>query len=139
MAERLSVTTAVIGLLAVGGRIMESIWDLDPPATMQRTPALGQALHEVKQCRSTVHLLYKTLSLLEAARLPLAARAAWIAVDDLVATLTDTVLAFSDLQAVCDELDRDTASGCGQRIGALCSRIRWQSLSMNLMMTILKW
>ncbi|KAM4057263.1 hypothetical protein HRG_004093 [Hirsutella rhossiliensis] len=150
MGEILSITTAIIGLLAVGGRTMERIWDLNLPAT-KHSPALCHALQEVKQCRSTVTLLYKTLSLLEAGRLPLAERAAWIAVDDLAATLTDTVLAFSDLQAVCDELDQsrhlasiaaapgpETTSAYAQRIGALCSRIRWQSLSMNLMITILK-
>ncbi|PHH91153.1 hypothetical protein CDD83_1487 [Cordyceps sp. RAO-2017] len=144
--ERLSVATAIIGLLAVGGKIMEKIWDLNLPST-KHTPALTQALHQVKQCRSTVHILYKTFCRLEAARLPFPERAAWIAVDDLIATLADTVLAFSDLQIICDALERQrlepsgaaaSAPGYDDRLGALCSRMRWQSLSMTIMMTILK-
>ncbi|UNI13944.1 hypothetical protein JDV02_000631 [Purpureocillium takamizusanense] len=151
--EKLSVTTAIIGLLAVGGRTIDAIWDLNLPAT-KVTPYLNQALQEIKQARSTVHILYKTFALLESARLPFPQRGTWIAVDDLIATLTDTVLAFSDLQTLCAQLeaqrqgllvsDATTPScnagdaDCGQRITALCARIRWHNLSMTMMMTILK-
>ncbi|PNY28467.1 Uncharacterized protein TCAP_01606 [Tolypocladium capitatum] len=147
MAEKLSVTTAIIGLLAVGGRTIDTIWDLTLPAT-DAAPALAQALHEVKQCRSTVHILYRTFSLLESARLPFPARITWIAVDDLIVTLTDTVLAFSDLQRLCAALDLDRRApptpgalptrACHQRLADLCARIRWHNLSMTMMTTILK-
>ncbi|POR32771.1 Uncharacterized protein TPAR_07017 [Tolypocladium paradoxum] len=147
MGEKLSVTTAIIGLLAVGGRTIDTIWDLNLPST-ERTPVLVQALQEVKQCRSTVHILYKTFSLLESARLPFPERGTWIEVDDLIATLTDTVLALSDLQGLCAALDlqrqglaaTDALRPCDydQRIGGLCARIRWQNLSMTMMTTILK-
>lgn len=89
----------------------------------------------MRQCRSTVHVLYKALSLLEAARLPLPERRAWIAVD--VAALADTVLALSDLQAVCQALDRrPPAPPEARELGILCSRIRWLTTAMT--MTILK-
>ncbi|KAJ6446713.1 very large low complexity protein [Purpureocillium lavendulum] len=152
--EKLSVTTAIIGLLAVGGRTIDAIWDLNLPAT-KATPFLNQALQEIKQARSTVHILYKTFALLESAQLPFPERGTWIAVDDLIATLTDTVLAFSDLQALCAQLEAQRQglvlpdgpaplcnggdAECGQKITALCARIRWHNLSMTMMMTILKW
>ncbi|KYK56523.1 hypothetical protein DCS_03523 [Drechmeria coniospora] len=149
--ETVTVTTAIIGLLAVGGRLSDVIWDLNLPST-KLTPMLNQALQQVKQCRSTVHILCKTLSLLETAQLPLPERAGWIDVEDVVATLTDTVLALSDLQTLCAVLEEQKRSGVtagtepheaaecdwDRRIGALCSRIRWHNLSMTMMMTILK-
>lgn len=152
--ERLSVTTAIIGLLAVGGKIIDTLWDLNTPATKSST-IYAQALQEIKQCRSTVHVLYKTFSLLEAAQLSYPERGAWIKADHLIATLTDTVLAMSDLQAICDTLslgkqglatpppedpalDFESVSQHKKTIEGLCSRIRWHNLSMTMMMTILK-
>ncbi|KAG5927808.1 hypothetical protein E4U42_001777 [Claviceps africana] len=102
--ENLSVTTAIIGLLAVGGKTIDTLWDLNTPADRKSGAVCVQALQEIKQCRSTVHVLYKTLSLLESAQLPSPERGAWISVDHLVAILTDTVLAMSELQAGCEAL-----------------------------------
>ncbi|KAG5988594.1 hypothetical protein E4U52_006408 [Claviceps spartinae] len=160
--EKLSVTTAIIGLLAVGGKTIDILWDLSTPSQKKRDAVLARALHEVKQCRSTVHVLYKTLSLLELAQLPYPERASWIKAEHLVAILTDTVLAMSDLQAKCETLDishpestakataapspsgKDDETGveCASSpqkvIQGLCSRIRWHNLSMTMIMTILK-
>lgn len=150
MEEKLSVTTGIIGLLAVGGKTIESLWDLNSPAN-KANAVFSQALQDLKQCRSTVHILYKTFSLLESAQLPIPERATWIEADCLIATLTDTVLAVSDLQAICEALTLERqgfltpppehAGRCHfeQSIRALCSRIRWHNLSMTMMMTILKW
>ncbi|KAG5931566.1 hypothetical protein E4U53_001700 [Claviceps sorghi] len=102
--ENLSVTTAIIGLLAVGGKTIDTLWDLNAPANKKSDAVCVQALQEIKQCRSTVHVLYKTLSLLESGQLPYPERGAWIRVDHLVAILTDTVLAMSELQAGCETL-----------------------------------
>ncbi|KJZ76433.1 hypothetical protein HIM_04162 [Hirsutella minnesotensis 3608] len=142
--ERLSVTTAIIGIVTLP--VMEKIADLNIP-TNAHTPALNHALLEIKQCRATVHLLYKTFSAFEAGRLPYPERAAWISVDDLIALLTDTVLSLSDVQAICEELDaqrrsgaqvdQETSASVDQKMDALCSRIRWLSLSINIMNTIL--
>lgn len=151
--ENLSVTTAIIGLLAVGGKIIDALWDLEAPARKAKS-VLAQVLQEVKQCRSTVHILYKTFSLVESGQLPFPERGSWIKADYLIATLTDTVLAVSDLQSTCDELNLDEkglatppsegADNGGppaheKLVRALCSRLRWHNLSMTLMMTILKW
>lgn len=154
--ERLSATTAIIGLLAVGGKTIDTLWDLNIPANKRSNAGFVQALQEIKQCRSTVHVLYKTLSLLELAQLPYPERGTWIKADHLIATLTDTVLAMSDLQAICEALtlekralatppskDAGIGTECSQphkkTIEGLCSRIRWHNLSMTMMMTILKW
>lgn len=146
--ERLSVTTAMVGLMAVGGNMIELLWDLNWEPHSE-TAAINQALQEVKQYRSSVHVFYKTLSLLESAQLPFPARGQWIKVNDLVATLTDTVLAFSELQAICETIDaEDQQEGanvvpllkqCNPQINGLCSRIRWHNLTITLMMTVLKW
>ncbi|KAG6008621.1 hypothetical protein E4U21_004261 [Claviceps maximensis] len=103
--EKLSVTTAIIGLLAVGGKTIDTLWDLTTPADKKSTTTVYvQALQEIKQCRSTIHVLYKTLSLLELAQLPYPERGTWIRIDHVIAILTDTVLAMSELQASCETL-----------------------------------
>ncbi|KHN99707.1 uncharacterized protein MAM_02560 [Metarhizium album ARSEF 1941] len=154
MGEELSVTTAIIGLLAVGGKTIDALWDLNTPANKANS-IFATALQEIKQCRSTVHILYKTFCLLESAQLPFPERGTWIEADYLIATLTDTVLAVSDMQAICATLnlerqglatlpaedvgvDHNYSSTHDHNIHALCSRIRWHNLSMTMMMTILK-
>jgi hypothetical protein len=154
VGEKLSVTTAIIGLLAVGGKTIDALWDLNTPANKANS-IFAVALQEIKQCRSTVHILYKTLSLVESAQLPFPERGVWIEADHLIATLTDTVLAVSDLQTLCKTLSLErqgivtpppengspdhSPPSYERRISGLCSRIRWHNLSMTMMMTILKW
>ncbi|RDA92045.1 hypothetical protein CP533_1002 [Ophiocordyceps camponoti-saundersi (nom. inval.)] len=140
MIERLSVATAMVGLVADGGRISEKMMVMTP------SPALTRALHEMKQCRSTVQVLFKALYQLEAGRLPFPERASWIAVEDVVASLTDCVLAVAELQfvlwdgkiAVGEEQEEEEKEEWEEGVYALCSRIHWQLVSMTLMATILK-
>lgn len=144
--EQLCVTTAIIGLLAIGGKTIDSLYEMNT-SPGRDTAILNKALQEVKQCRSSVHILYKNFSLLEAGQLPYPDRATWISIDDLIATLTDAVLAISDLQEaivpieICESLSARIASCTqhSQKLSSLSARIRWHNLSMNMMMTILKW
>lgn len=144
--EHLSVTTAIIGLLAVGGKTIDVLYDLNT-SPQKNTAILNKTLQEVRQCRSSIHVLYKTLSLLEAAQLPFPDRGSWIGIDDLIATLTDTVLAFSDLQGICQAFGQgqgmaERTSMCAQfasKLGSLCARIRYHNLSLMMIATILKW
>ncbi|GFP51932.1 hypothetical protein ACSS6W_004107 [Trichoderma asperelloides] len=143
--EQLCVTTAIIGLLAIGGKTIDSLYEMNT-SPGRDTAILNKALQEVKQCRSSVHILYKNFSLLEAGQLPYPDRATWISIDDLIATLTDAVLAISDLQEaivpieICESLSARIASCTqhSQKLSSLSARIRWHNLSMNMMMTILK-
>ncbi|KAL7920214.1 hypothetical protein ACQKWADRAFT_166411 [Trichoderma austrokoningii] len=143
--EQLCVTTAIIGLLAIGGKTIDSLYEMNT-SPGRDTAILNKALQEVKQCRSSVHILYKNFSLLEAGQLPYPDRATWISIDDLVATLADAVLAVSDLQEaivpieICGSLSARIASCTqhAQKLSSLSARIRWHNLSMNMMMTILK-
>lgn len=143
--EQLCVTTAIIGLLAIGGKTIDSLYEMNT-SPGRDTAILNKALQEVKQCRSSVHILYKNFSLLEAGQLPYPDRATWISIDDLIATLTDAVLAISDLQEaivpieLCGNLSARIASCAqhSQKLSSLSARIRWHNLSMNMMMTILK-
>lgn len=162
--ESLSVATALAGLMAVGSSMADFLWDLNTEPVGD-SAAINTALQELKQYRSSVHLLYKTLLSGPAlASLPFPERANWIRVDDLVTTLTDTVLAISELQAVCEAIDdaeqmyeqaeaqpdlqgRTVSSGdvallrrkLEPRINSLSARIRWHNLTVVAMLTVLKW
>ncbi|KAH6606954.1 hypothetical protein Trco_006107 [Trichoderma cornu-damae] len=133
--EQLCVTTAIIGLLAIGGKTIDSLYEMNT-SPGRDTAILNKALQEVKQCRSSVHILYKNFSLLEAGQLPYPDRATWISTDDLIATLTDAVLAISDLQEaiepieLCEGLPARAASCAqhSQRLSSLSARIRWHNL-----------
>lgn len=141
----LSANTAMIGLLAVSGRAIDILWDLNA-APKDTTALINQALHTVRECRSSIQVLYKTLVLVQAAQLPFPERGAWIQLDEVIATLTDTVLAFSRLQVLFETLEQDAAltsldEACARHartIKSLSARIRFHSLSMTMMMTILK-
>ncbi|TWU75755.1 hypothetical protein ED733_001999 [Metarhizium rileyi] len=156
MAEKLSVITAIIGLLAVGGKTIDALWDLNTPATKANS-IFATALQEIKQCRSTVHILYKTFALVESARLPFPERGTWIEADYLIATLADTVLAVSDMQAICASLSlerqrvatppvEDVSVGQGQdqsRRGYRCSSSSCSSSSyeqsINALCSRIRW
>lgn len=162
--ETLSVNTAIIGILAVGTRIAEALWDLDANPG-DEAALLDLAVQEVKQCRSSIKLLHKTLCLAEAGQLPYPERAAWIQADHIVGILTDMAMALSDLQITCEmhmqgsevqttiqnpaavaysiggnqiQNHESVREQCVETIRALCSRIRWHNLSIAMLMTVLK-
>lgn len=142
----LPTTTAITGLLEVGAAAIDILSDLNI-SPQHDTLVLNALLREVKECRSSVHAFYKTLSLIENGQIPIPARAAWISLETLVATVTDTVLAFSRLSSLCCAVDEestrsspeDAAKQFEKRIRALCARIRWHNLSIAMMMTIVNW
>ncbi|KAF5965026.1 hypothetical protein FCOIX_13139 [Fusarium coicis] len=139
----LPTTTAITGLLDVGAAAIDILSDLNI-SPQHDTAILNILLREVKECRSSVHAFYKTLNLIENNQIPFPARAAWISLDTFVATLTDTVLAFTRLSSLCCALDEqsnrttpeDAAKQFQKRIKALCARLRWHNLSYAMMMTI---
>ncbi|KAF5663538.1 hypothetical protein FHETE_7485 [Fusarium heterosporum] len=139
----LPTTTAISGLLEVGAAAIDILSDLNI-SPQHDTAVLNVLLREVKECRSSVHAFYKTLTLIENAQIPFPARAAWISLDTLVATLTDIVLAFSRLSTLCCSIDEEASRSTPEaaakhfekRIKALCARIRWHNLSIAMMMTI---
>ncbi|KAG9505194.1 hypothetical protein J7337_002160 [Fusarium musae] len=103
----LPTTTAITGLLDVGAAAIDILSDLNI-SPQHDTAILNVLLREVKECRSSVHAFYKTLNLIENNQIPFPARAAWISLDTLVATLTDTVLAFTRLSSLCCALDEQS-------------------------------
>ncbi|RGP58930.1 hypothetical protein FLONG3_11340 [Fusarium longipes] len=139
----LPTTTAITGLLEVGAAAIDILSDLNI-SPQHDTIVLNTLLREVKECRSSVHAFYKTLTIVENGQIPIPARAAWISLETLVATLTDTVLAFSRLSSLCCAVDEEStrsspeeaAKQFEKRIRALCARIRWHNLSIAMMMTI---
>ncbi|KAL2213035.1 hypothetical protein CC79DRAFT_3949 [Sarocladium strictum] len=145
--DKITVTTAVIGLLAVSRKVTNSYWDVDG-ITRDSTSTFNLALKEVKQCRSTITLFYNTLALVETGELPFPERAAWVGIDPIATILTDLVLAFGELDTICAAISErlklpgvtmsNLSNQYGQRITSLSNRIRWQSISMTTVITILK-
>jgi hypothetical protein len=145
--DKITITTAVIGLLAVTRKVTDSYWDTDG-ITRDSKSAFNLALKEVKQCRSTITLLYNTLALVETGDLPFPGRAASVGIDPIVAILTDLILAFSELDIICAAISERLklpgvtmtalSTQYGQRIGTLSNRIRWQSISMTTIINVLK-
>ena len=80
--DKITVTTAVIGLLAVTRKMTDSYWDVDG-ITRDSTSAFNVALKEVKQCRSTITLLYNTLALVETGEMPFPNRVASVGNDGI--------------------------------------------------------
>lgn len=146
--DKITITTAVIGLLAVTRKMTDSYWDTDG-ITRDSKSTFNLAIKEVKQCRSTITLLYNTLALVETGDLPFPVRAASVGIDPIVAILTDLILAFSELDMICAAISErlklpnvtmeTLSSQYNQRISSLSNRIRWQSISMTTIINILKW
>lgn len=144
--DGLPATAAIAGLLAVSGIAIDVLWDLNT-SPKAATAVFNLALREVKESRSSIQALHKTLSLLESRQVPFPGRASWIEVDELVATLTDAVLAFSKLYALCSAVEAEAARSSPEeasrryekRMKALCARIRWHNLSIAMIMTIINW
>lgn len=145
--DKITVTTGIIGLLAVSRKVIDSYWDVDG-ITRDSTSALNIALKEVKQSRSTITLLYNTLALVETGELPFPQRAAWVGIDPIATILTDSILAFSELDTICAAISERLklpgvtmaalSNQYSQRITSLSNRIRWQSISMTTIINILK-
>ena len=123
------------------------LWNLNTAPEMG-TASIDNILQEVKQYRSSIFLLHKTLVLLESGQLPFPERGAWVEVDNIIAMLTDTVLAMSELQDLCNTIEahQDTSDPevvvlgeFEQIVSKLAARIRWHNLSITMMMTILNW
>ena len=145
--ERLTVTTAITGLLAVSNHLADFLWNLDTHPVSETAP-INHALQQVKQYRSSLHVFYKTLSHLESGKLLDLERGSWIEVDYLIALLTDTVLAISEFQILCERIeDAQESPECEAvilgnykaAVKSMTSRIRWHNLSITMMMTVLKW
>ncbi|KAH6898165.1 hypothetical protein B0T10DRAFT_100602 [Thelonectria olida] len=142
--DGLPATAAIAGLLAVSGIVIDILWDLNS-SPKHDTAVLNLALREVKECRSSINALTKALALLQSRQVPFPDRASWIDVDELVATLTDTVLAFSKLYALACSIEAEAArsspAAAGRkyekRLRALCARLKWHNLSIAMMMTII--
>ncbi|KAF4580856.1 hypothetical protein GQ602_006993 [Ophiocordyceps camponoti-floridani] len=83
-SPRLTITTAITGLISDATRLRETLPDL---------PTSKLPSHELQNCRSTAHVLLSALSTRSQER------ASWIGVDDVVASLADVVLALVELGA----------------------------------------
>jgi hypothetical protein len=92
--DPLSVTASIVGILAAAGKIGELLHGTISTAKDAPSVILGIAC-EVEEFRAALSALQILLANLESTHTP---RAALIQIDQLIATLTDSVLTFSELE-----------------------------------------
>ncbi|ORY08220.1 hypothetical protein BCR34DRAFT_570096 [Clohesyomyces aquaticus] len=120
--DPLSVTASIVGILAAAGKIAESLRVVI--STAKEAPwVITALLAEVNDVHAVVSSLQTLLSDLQSAP---PRRAALIQLDRLIATLTDTVLTFSELEAIVTPL----AVTKGQKF-PLRTRLKWTRVEGN--------
>jgi hypothetical protein len=139
----LEVAAAIIGILAAAGKVAEV---LAPVITAYGDSVRNAAImhSEISNARFTLvslHALFDNLSEAPQRRRKL------IQVDQLIISLTDGVLLFSELEAFVTGLDCPSKSMSARIIWAwkddqmalLVSRMQRFQISMSLMLNILQW
>jgi hypothetical protein len=143
--DPLSVMASVVGLLSAAAEVSKILTSVasrlrDAPAQMHST------LSEVNSIRAALISLHKFL--LRVADTP-SPRAAYIELDQLIATLTDAVMTFSDLEALIKPLSLAQGSDNLQArvklvwressITATLRRLQDHKSSLSLMLNIIQW
>ena len=143
--DPLSITVAVVSLLEAACRI-KRLFDSIISSTRDSPRVLQDALTEVKHVEISVRSLERYLLHLGSIN---PRRAAMIQVDELIVTLTDTLLTFCDLEKFLNLLADP------KLLGALRNAVTWLSrvteidgylvklqrhkLSLTLMLSIIQW
>lgn len=109
-SDPLSVSTAIIGLLAASNRTFHDVQDINfAPRTL--TASLQRLLNVLKSFKLTVQLLYKWLRRFETGALPLPDRAALVEVDALIVILGEAVAAVSEAGTLLVDVVREAITG----------------------------
>src|SRR5579862_8528600 len=141
--EPLSVAAAVIGLLDAAQKIT-CLFGSIISATKEAPRVLQDALTEVKHVEISVCSLQRYLLCLESIN---PRRAALIQLDELIVTLTDTVLTFYDLEKLLESLaatkpfaalrNAATWSRHAKDIDGYLVKLQRHKLSLTLMLSII--
>jgi hypothetical protein len=144
--DPLSVTTSIVGLLAAAvnvSRVLTSI-----TSSLKETPRLAHsALSEVNEFRRALESLQTFFLRVSTAPRH---RTSLIQLDQLIATLTDAVVTFSDLEALIRPLTASPDSEPAlrtrvkltweeDRISCLVQRLQQHKSSLSLMLNIVQW
>jgi hypothetical protein len=142
--DPLSVLASVTGLLAAVGSVMSKLTAIK--STLQDAPRfVDQILSEVGDLKTSLSAMHQLLGRLGSAR---QGRLALIQIDQLVATLTEAVRTFSDLEikiasfAISPNLslvERVKLAWNEDDIILVVERLRRYKLSLSLMLNIVQW
>ena len=142
--DPLSVTASVVGLLAAAGKIAFVLSTIRSSLSHapQSVDQLLSLVRELKICFSSVHNFLIGLSLAPKRRINM------IQVEDLVITLTESVLTFSELEALVSPyggvsgmtiLERLKFSWDEDGISSIMQRLDRHKSSLSLMLNIIQW
>jgi hypothetical protein len=142
--DPLSVLASVTGLLAAVGSVLSKLTAIK--STLQDAPRfVDQILSEVGDLKTSLSAMHQLLGRLGSAR---QGRLALIQIDQLVATLTEAVRTFSDLEikiasfAISPNLslvERVKLAWNEDDIILVVERLRRYKLSLSLMLNIVQW
>jgi hypothetical protein len=144
MADPLSVTSAVVGLLAAGAKLSSCLASF--VSHVRDAPSLAQStLQEITDIAAALNQLH---TYLHGHKQASTERGSLILLENLLATLTGCVTTFSDLQHMVDKLaisenmrifDRMMWSRKQDKIYLILQRLQNHKASLALMLTILQW
>jgi hypothetical protein len=142
--DPLSVMASVVGLLAAAGQVT-SVLSTVKSSIKDAPRSMDHAISEVKAVEISLSAIQKFLLGLSSAPRQ---RITMIQVDQLLATLTEAVLTFSDLEALVKPLATDSESSMIERIrwcwkeddvSRIMIRLERHKSSLSLMLNIVQW
>jgi hypothetical protein len=142
--DPLSVMASVVGLLAAAGQVT-SVLSTVKSSIKDAPRSMDHAISEVKAVEISLSAIQKFLLGLSSAPRQ---RITMIQVDQLLATLTEAVLTFSDLEALVKPLATDSESSMIERIrwcwkeddvSRIMIRLERHQSSLSLMLNIVQW
>jgi hypothetical protein len=142
--DPLSVGSAVVGLLAAGGKLTTCLFDI--ANKINEAPSLAQSLlWEVADISAALGHIQKYVLGTKAIT---SERGALILLEHVFTSLTGCVATYSDLQTILDGLNIDPGMGLFDRIKWVrqesslqtsLQRLQSHKLSLTLMLTIVQW
>jgi len=144
--DPLSTAASIIGILAAAGKVVEIIGPI--AINVKDTPRILTALHtEVTGIQVVLSSLQRLLDNLSDAP---PARTSLIRLDQVIITLTDAVLAFSELQSFLQTLGMLEGQSLsisarlrlainGSTTSNLVSRLQGHKATLSLMLNIMQW
>ena len=143
--DPLSVTAAIVGLLATGAKVSSSLWGFIG-GVKQAPSMVYDLLDELHEIRTYLTQLQSLVPELELESRP---RAALIMIDHVVITLTASVMNFSKLEEIVDSIvvTGEPINAHGrirwvkkeQNIRVILHRLHSSNTSLHCMLTILTW
>jgi hypothetical protein len=145
--DPLSITAAVVGLLAAAGQVATVLSNIK--ASVSDAPnSIEQTLSHVKELQACFAAVHKFIVGTSPATLASQRRLSMIEVDQLVATLTESVLTFSELELLITPFETLPQASIRKRIkwawtedvvSSIVLRLDRHKSSLSLMLNIVQW